>query len=98
MGGAGPQHPTPGGGSMGEFDTDDDDLANEPPLLEELGIDLDAIAARIKSILFFRGVSQNLMQDTDLGGPLLIAAAFGTMLVLAGKVVSYDVLFFMSVS
>ncbi|KAF4687004.1 Protein yipf5 [Perkinsus olseni] len=86
MGGAGPQHPTPGGGSMGEFDTDDDDLANEPPLLEELGIDLDAIAARIKSILFFRGVSQNLMQDTDLGGPLLIAAAFGTMLVLAGKV------------
>ncbi|KAF4710822.1 Protein yipf5 [Perkinsus olseni] len=104
MGGAGPQHPTPGGGPMGEFDTDDDDLANEPPLLEELGIDLDAIAARIKSILFFRGVSQNLMQDTDLGGerkatlkasaaaadvhsgPLLIAAAFGTMLVLAGKV------------
>ncbi|KAF4659417.1 Protein yipf5 [Perkinsus chesapeaki] len=74
--------------TIGGFDTDDDDdeFVNDPPLLQELGIDLDAIAARIKSILFFRGVSQNLMTDTDLGGPLLIAAAFGTMLVLAGKV------------
>lgn len=63
-----------------------DEFANEPPLLEELGIDLDHIYKRIMSVVFFRKIGQDLVSDFDMGGPMFIALALGVLLMFAGKV------------
>ena len=59
---------------------------NEPPLLEELGIDIGQIIRKIQSILSFRKVNKEILEDADLTGPLLIAILFGVILLLRGKV------------
>jgi hypothetical protein len=63
-----------------------DEFQNEPPVLEELGIDLDHIYRRIQSVVFFRKISDDLVSDLDMGGPLFIALALGILLMFAGKV------------
>lgn len=63
-----------------------DEFANEPPLLEELGIDVDHIYRRIQSVVFFRKIGSELVSDLDMGGPLFIAFTLGTLLMFAGKV------------
>jgi hypothetical protein len=63
-----------------------DEFENEPPLLEELGIDLDHIYRRIQSVVFFRKIGTELINDLDMGGPLFIAFALGMLLMFAGKV------------
>jgi hypothetical protein len=63
-----------------------DEFENEPPLLEELGIDLDHIYRRIQSVVFFRKIGEDLVSDLDMGGPLFIALGLGVLLVFAGKV------------
>ena len=75
-------------GSQSDFGAEPyvDEFANEPPLLEELGIDLDHIYKRILSVAFFRKIGQDLTSDFDMGGPLFIALALGILLMFAGKV------------
>ena len=85
------QQVQPGGfepGLQPEFsgETYVDEFANEPPLLEELGIDLDHIYKRILSVVFFRRIGEDLVSDFDMGGPLFIALALGVLLMFAGKV------------
>ena len=63
-----------------------DEFENEPPLLEELGIDVDHIWKRIQSVVFFRKIGEDLISDLDMGGPLFIALALGVLLMFAGKV------------
>ena len=63
-----------------------DEFENEPPLLEELGIDIDHIYRRIQSVVFFRTIGDDLVKDLDMGGPLFIALALGILLMFAGKV------------
>ena len=63
-----------------------DEFENEPPLLEELGIDVDHIYRRIQSVVFFRKIGEDLISDLDMGGPLFIAFALGMLLMFAGKV------------
>ena len=63
-----------------------DEFENEPPLLEELGIDVDHIYGRIKSVVFFRKIGEDLVSDLDMGGPLFIAFGLGILLMFAGKV------------
>jgi hypothetical protein len=63
-----------------------DEFENEPPLLEELGIDVDHIYRRIQSVVFFRKIGEDLVSDLDMGGPLFIAFALGMLLMFAGKV------------
>mmetsp|Transcript_112088 Transcript_112088/g.327872 ORF Transcript_112088/g.327872 Transcript_112088/m.327872 type:complete len:266 (+) Transcript_112088:138-935(+) len=65
----------------------DDDVENEPPLLEELGIDVGNIWLRMKGIAFFKRLDEEVLRDADLGGPLVIIFALGFCLLLAGKLV-----------
>jgi len=65
----------------------DDDFENEPPLLEELGIDVGNIWLRMKGIAFFKKLDEEVLRDADLGGPILIILALGLCLLLAGKLV-----------
>merc|ERR1719272_1299262 len=64
---------------------DDDDFENEPPILEELGINIEHIWMRIQGVAFFKRIDQDLLADADLSGPLMIGMALGVCLLLAGK-------------
>lgn len=57
----------------------------DPPILEELGINPEHIKEKTLSVLAFRKVDERLMQDPDMGGPLLFVIIFGALLLLAGK-------------
>jgi hypothetical protein len=73
-----------GTGSWGQVE---DEFANEPPLLEELGIDVSQILRRVKSVAFFSQVVETRADhgDWDLGGPLAIVTLLGFFLALARK-------------
>eukprot|EP00831_Metopus_contortus_P015984 TRINITY_DN16655_c0_g1_i2.p1 TRINITY_DN16655_c0_g1~~TRINITY_DN16655_c0_g1_i2.p1 ORF type:complete len:261 (+),score=44.78 TRINITY_DN16655_c0_g1_i2:123-905(+) len=59
---------------------------NEPPLLEELGIDAIAIKNRLIEVCkMTMRLDSRLFEDTDLTGPLIIVIAFGIFLMLNGK-------------
>ncbi|KAK3824848.1 MAG: Yip1-domain-containing protein [Benniella sp.] len=61
-------------------------LEGEPPLLEELGINFSHIKTKSFTVLNpLRPVDPNIMDDTDLAGPLVFCLAFGTFLLLSGK-------------
>ncbi|XP_071951479.1 protein YIPF5-like isoform X2 [Antedon mediterranea] len=67
-------------GYSGSFD-------DEPPLLEELGINFDHIYSKTLTVLNpLRETSAEAVNDSDLAGPLVFAFAFGGTLLLAGKV------------
>lgn len=51
---------------------------NDKSFLSELGIDIPGIIKKSKAILFFQLKSPDL-EDLDMGGPLLIAAALGAI-------------------
>lgn len=60
---------------------------DEPPLLEELGINFGDIARRTKMVLQpFRQPDENLMTEADLAGPLVFCLCLGATLLLSGKV------------
>jgi len=65
---------------------DDDDFENEPPILEELGINVEHILLRMKGVAFFKQVEQEVLEDLDLSGPLAIIMALSTCLLCAGKI------------
>lgn len=59
----------------------------EPPLLEELGVNFGHIKTKTLTVLNpFRAISQHIMDDSDLAGPILFCLLFGTFLLLSGKV------------
>lgn len=62
--------------------------ANEPPLLEELGINFQHIKTKTLAVLnpLNRNITSDIMADSDLAGPILYVLIFGTLLLLAGKV------------
>lgn len=62
-----------------------DDMENEPPLLEELGINVEHIWLRMQGVAFFKRLDEDVLRDADLSGPLVICLALGTALLLAGK-------------
>lgn len=68
----------------------DDEFSNEPPLLEELGIYPEHILQKTLSVLNPFRPSHRLRQeaaaDADLAGPLVFCLAFGSLLLLTGKV------------
>lgn len=66
---------------------DSSSFEDEPPLLEELGINFDHIWEKTKSVLNpFKETDSHIMDDTDLAGPLVFCLAFGGLLLLQGKV------------
>ncbi|WOL08485.1 hypothetical protein Cni_G17238 [Canna indica] len=58
---------------------------DEPPLLEELGINTRQIWRKTLSILNPFRVKPDLHEDADLSGPFLFLMAFGLFQLLAGK-------------
>ena len=62
------------------------DFDNEPPLLEELGINFSHIFMKTKCVL--NPVSkphESIIHDEDLAGPLVFCIAYGFSLLLVGK-------------
>ncbi|CEG47080.1 Rab GTPase interacting factor, Golgi membrane protein [Plasmopara halstedii] len=74
--------------STGYYDDEDtDEFANEPPLLEELGINFDHIWAKTVSVLLpTKQINEHILDDADLAGPLVFCFLFGMCLLLAAKV------------
>ncbi|XP_067026227.1 protein YIPF5-like [Acropora muricata] len=63
------------------------DFDDEPPLLDELGINFVHIKEKTLSVLNpFKGNDSHIMDETDLTGPLLFCLAFAGSLLLHGKV------------
>jgi len=87
-GGAGTEMSNNGGVSGYKYE----DYDNEPPLLEELGINMRHIATKSRAVVlpFSRynntHIDQSLMGDADLAGPLVFALALAGELLLSGKV------------
>jgi len=60
---------------------------DEPPLLEELGINFDHIYKKTLAVLNpFADTESNVVNETDLTGPLCFCLALGGTMLLAGKV------------
>jgi len=75
------------GGFESNNQAEEDEYANEPPLLEELGINVGDIIERIKGVALFRRVKDAQdHSDWDIGGPLAILTVMCIFLMLAGKV------------
>ena len=63
------------------------DFENEPPLLEELGINFEHIFRKTKCVLNpFAKPHESIMHDEDLAGPLVFCIAYGFSLLLMGKI------------
>ena len=89
--------PSPGfqgpGAGYGSYDNGqssfgyDPSLEDEPPLLEELGIDFGDIWSKTKLVLkpSLSEIDPVLVEDADLAGPLVFVFALGGMLMLHGK-------------
>lgn len=61
-------------------------LPGEPPLLEELGINIPLIKRKTFTVLNpMQTVDSRIMDDADLWGPILFFIAFGAFLLLSGK-------------
>ncbi|KAL9187026.1 hypothetical protein ACHAXT_010746 [Thalassiosira profunda] len=69
----------------------EEDYDNEPPLLEELGVNFPHIYSKSRAVLFpfgkhARGLeSGDIENDADLAGPLAFALGLGGELLLSGK-------------
>jgi len=69
----------------------EEDYDNEPPLLEELGVNFPHIYSKSKAVLFPYGkhaksLDSGLIEnDADLAGPLAFALGLGGELLLSGK-------------
>lgn len=64
-----------------------DSFDEEPPLLEELGINFDHIWQKTLTVLNpLKPADGSIMNETDLTGPFLFSVALGASLLLAGKV------------
>ncbi len=62
-------------------------LPGEPPLLEELGINVGHIYQKTFAVLNpMKTIDRTVMEDADLWGPFLFCLAFGAFLLLSGKV------------
>ncbi|CAL8093403.1 unnamed protein product [Calicophoron daubneyi] len=73
--------------SLSAKQADVEDFENEPPLLEELGINFSHITEKTISVLMpYRESTQEVLEDADLAGPLVFCLIFGCTLLLAGKV------------
>lgn len=63
-----------------------DSFDEEPPLLEELGINFDHIWQKTLTVLNpMKPADGSIMNETDLTGPILFCVALGATLLMAGK-------------
>lgn len=59
----------------------------EAPLFEELGVNFGHIRAKTMAVLSLKSNSlgEDIIQDSDMAGPILFCLLFGTLLLLSGK-------------
>lgn len=68
------------------YDLPPTELENEdPPLLEELGINPSQIKQKAISVLLGKNVEANALEQTDMAGPVVFVMMFGLLLLMAGK-------------
>ena len=66
---------------------EDNDIDNEPPLLEELGVNFEHIRLKTFAVLNpMAYASSDVAADQDLAGPLVFCLLFGASLLLNGRV------------
>ncbi|KAG2465577.1 YIPF5 protein, partial [Polypterus senegalus] len=71
----------------GSLHSDPDSFDDEPPLLEELGINFQHIQQKTLTVLNpLKQTDGSIMNETDLTGPVVFCLALGATLLLAGKV------------
>ncbi|CAH1267318.1 YIPF5 [Branchiostoma lanceolatum] len=76
---------TDGASPMGPGDPNS--FEDEPPLLEELGINFDHITQKTMTVLNpTKETDASILGDGDLAGPLVFCLMFGSCLLLGGKV------------
>mmetsp|Transcript_21057 Transcript_21057/g.31648 ORF Transcript_21057/g.31648 Transcript_21057/m.31648 type:complete len:386 (+) Transcript_21057:1-1158(+) len=68
-----------------------DDFADEPPLLEELGINLSHIRTKSLSVILpvryaKQAIDKDLMEDSDMAGPIAFGILLALELLLAGRI------------
>lgn len=73
-----------------DTNTIQEDYDNEPPLLEELGVNFPHIYSKSRAVLFpfnahAKTLEHEVMDDDDLAGPLAFALGLGGELLLSGK-------------
>lgn len=79
-----PQEPAGNAPAGGGYENSFDD---EPPLLEELGINFDHISKKTFAVLHpLSNTDPSIINETDLAGPLCFCLALGGTLLLGGKV------------
>ncbi|CAH1778165.1 unnamed protein product [Owenia fusiformis] len=67
--------------------TGSESFEDEPPLMEELGINFEHIIQKTLTVLNpLKKPDSSIMNDTDLAGPLVFCLAFGGCLLLSGKI------------
>ncbi|KAF7637233.1 Protein YIPF [Meloidogyne graminicola] len=67
--------------------TAEENFDNEPPLLEELGINFEHIRLKTLAVLNPLGTAkEEVIEDQDLAGPLVFCLLFGASLLLHGKI------------
>lgn len=73
--------------NYGNYDNADP-YANEPPLMEELGINIDQIMQKTWAVITFKSLNdnRNILYEPDLAGPVAFLLAFGCLLLLSGKI------------
>ncbi|XP_002414663.3 protein YIPF5 [Ixodes scapularis] len=72
---------------LGGYGTGDDDGEDEPPLLEELGINFDHMLQKTVAVLNpIKDPDAAILKESDMAGPLVFCLAFGGFLLLTGKV------------
>lgn len=66
---------------------DMEDYDNEPPILEELDIRFDHILSKTQAVLYpKKQLSEDILDDADLAGPLCYCLLLGACLLLSGKI------------
>ena len=63
-------------------DNEQDEFANEPPLLEDLGIDIGAVKSKLFAVLLFKKPDQEFVQKPDMTGPMVIGTMLGIFLAM----------------
>jgi hypothetical protein len=65
----------------------DDDIENEAPLLDELGINFEHILLKTQAVLYpNRTLEAKVVDDCDMAGPLVFCLILGGLMLLTGKV------------
>lgn len=63
------------------------DYENEPPLLEELGINFDHIKTKTIAVINPNAsLDEHILDDADLAGPICFCLALGACLLLSGRI------------